>query len=405
VETLNEELQATNEELETLNEELQATVEELNTTNDDLQARTADLQELAALREEQRRQADEDRARIETIVGSMGAALLVVDGQGRPVMANPAYERMFGSAAADLDIEDAEGRRLPAAETPQRRAAAGESFHMEFTRLGPGGQRAWYEATASPLRTHGAAAGQRPAGAVLIINDITDRSLLRMQEEFLAQISHELRTPLTSLHGFLQLLGNSFRAEPEGDPRRRQLELATQQARRLARLIDELVDLTRLRTGKLTLHEETIDLAELVRTAADIARPMAEGREIGLELPGSPLMTRADGARLEQVLTNLLTNAIKHTRPTDSIDVRLRQAQDQAEIEVQDSGPGIPERELSNLFTRYYQGAREVHGERAGLGLGLFIVKQFVDAHHGQVSVHSVVGQGTTFTVRLPLRG
>ncbi|MBV8085046.1 MAG: PAS domain-containing protein [Chloroflexi bacterium] len=403
VETLNEELQATNEELETLNEELQATVEELNTTNDDLQARTADLQELAAVREEQRRQADEDRAQLESIVGSLGSGLLVVDAEGKPVMANPVYESMFGPATADLQLADGDGRPLSDAETPLRRAAAGEPFRMEFTRVGADGQRRWYEALGGPLRGKDGANGLRAGnGAVLIVSDITDRSLLRMQQEFLVQISHELRTPLTSLHGFLQLLDGSFQREANEDPRRRQVELATQQARRLARLIEELVDLSRLQTGKLTLHEDEVDLVELVRTTVELARPLAEGRTLNVEVARVPVRTRADAGRLEQMLMNLVTHAIAHTRPTDRIDVRLRGLPDEAELQVQDTGPGIPESELPSLFTRYFQDAAEADGGRGGLGL--FIVKQFVEAHDGQVSVQSTVGQGTTFTVRLPLK-
>jgi two-component system CheB/CheR fusion protein len=180
VETLNEELQATNEELETLNEELQATVEELHTTNDDLQARHLEMQALAAEREEQRQRSEAERARLATVLLSMGEAVFVVDRTGAVVLANAAVERLLGPAGADVVPQDAEGQPLPAEQTPQARAARGETFNMTFTLPGADGARRWFEATGQPIQS--AEAGQ---GSVVVIRDITDRSLRRMQEEYL----------------------------------------------------------------------------------------------------------------------------------------------------------------------------------------------------------------------------
>jgi two-component system CheB/CheR fusion protein len=407
VETLNEELQATNEELETLNEELQATVEELNTTNDDLQSRSAELQELAAVREEQRRQLEDEKSRLEAILSGLGSALLVVDAQGRTVLTNAAYEQMFG--AGELRPDDADAHPLPNQQTPQQRVAAGESFQMQFTLVGPDGRRRWYEALGNPLwaRAGGKGKGQRvPSGGVVSIRDVTDRSPLRLQEEFLAMISHELRTPLTALQGFLQLLLRELSSEPAADPKRQQAQQAAEQARRLAGLVNELVDISRLTTGKLTLRYQEIDLPRLVSSTVDIARALSGGRDIGLQLPRGRLIMRGDPTRLEQVLMNLLTNATAHTPPQGRIEVRLRRNRGWAEIQVKDTGSGIPASELPNLFSRYYQVAGQTGGDgQRGLGLGLFIVKQFVDAHGGKVSVKSRVGEGSTFTVRLPLEG
>jgi two-component system CheB/CheR fusion protein len=401
VETLNEELQATNEELETLNEELQATVEELNTTNDDLQSRSAELQELAAVREDQRRQLEEENERLGVILASMGSALIVVDGRGQPVLTNTAYDQIFGSG--DLRPEDSEGRLLPESQWPQRRAATGQGFRMEFTLLDGDRQRRWYEASANPLRNRPSANGQRGGGSVIIIRDVTDRSLLHLQEEFLNVVSHELRTPLTAISGFLQLLVRSLGSEPENDSRRHQAEMASEQARRLGSLIEELVDMTRLRTGKLTLRLAEVDLSQLVSNTVEIARALAHDHHVSVDVPRQPVIVRGDPGRLEQVLMNLLNNALTHTRPEDQIRVRVRRVDKDAEIEVHDSGPGIPQSDLANLFERYYQ-VRP--GEaRSGLGLGLFIVKRFVDAHGGEVRVESPIGQGTTFIVRLPLEG
>jgi signal transduction histidine kinase len=123
---------------------------------------------------------------------------------------------------------------------------------------------------------------------------------------------------------------------------------------------------------------------------------------IQLEAADSPLLVNGDAGRLEQVLLNLLTNAITHARGTDRIDVRLRRAGDEAEIAVQDYGPGIPQADLPNIFSRFYQVAHAEARAQRGLGLGLFIVHELVTAHGGTVAVASAEGQGTTFTIRLP---
>src|SRR5690349_3865926 len=163
VETLNEELQATNEELETLNEELQATIEELNTTNDDLNARTVELQEMAQTSEQ-------ERARLAAILLSIGDAVLVVDGTGNTALTNRAFDAMFGGLGARLVAEDEHGRPLPAERTPQRRAARGESFSMEFNSTRADSTRRRCEAKGEPI-----AGGDIPRGGVVVIRDITDR--------------------------------------------------------------------------------------------------------------------------------------------------------------------------------------------------------------------------------------
>ncbi|HEX5014340.1 MAG TPA: chemotaxis protein CheB, partial [Candidatus Limnocylindrales bacterium] len=173
IETLNEELQATNEELETLNEELQASVEELNTANEDLQVRTQEVQSQSAT-------LLEERSRLTSILASMGDGVLAVDRSGQRVMANAAFERMFPKID-DFQPEDDEGRPLPRSEQPSYRAARGEAFASSFTITEPDGRRRWFEATAQPLEGE-----DGHWGGVLVIRDISDRSLRRLQERFMA---------------------------------------------------------------------------------------------------------------------------------------------------------------------------------------------------------------------------
>jgi two-component system CheB/CheR fusion protein len=194
-----EEAEVLNEELETLNEELQATVEELDTTTGDLQARGQELQVLAASLEEQRRASEEERTRLEAILANMGDAVLVVDRQARPVLTNAAFQELLGSA--DFVPLDEEGQPLPADAWPQRRAAQGESFNTQFTITAAETGRRWFEASGQPIGRAGA-----ESGGVVVLHDITDRSLRRLLEEFMALASHELRSPLTSISMLSQLV-------------------------------------------------------------------------------------------------------------------------------------------------------------------------------------------------------
>ncbi len=392
VETLNEELQATNEELETLNEELQSTIEELNTTNDDLQARSLELQEMA-------RTSEEERARLEAILLGMGDAVLVVRQDSSLVLTNAAYARMFGAPNATFVARDADGHILSPEATPRERAARGESFNMEFTLTAPDGTRRWFEAIGQPIRN----VGDIQQGGVVVIRDITERSLHRLQDEFFSLASHELRTPLTSLQGMLQMLAKDLSGQPHDERVRRYVDRSLGQVKQLSRLIDDLMDVARLKSGKYTLHLERVRLDELVAQTVEIVQDVAAGQKITLDIVDAPISVYGDAGRLKQVLTNLLMNAITYAPGTDRIDVRLRRLGHEVYLQVQDYGKGISEADLPHVFSRFYQVARGESQRRDGLGLGLYIAKEIVTAHGGQISVESLEGQGATFTIRLPL--
>jgi two-component system CheB/CheR fusion protein len=423
VETLNEELQATNEEQETLNEELQATVEELNTTNDDLQARGQELQVTAVALEA-------ERSQLQAILGGMGDAVLVLDASGEPVLTNASYDRLLGTPRAPLAPEDEQGQPLPPEMGFAERARRGETYSMQFTLTSEDGSRRWFEARGQPVRIE---TGER--GSVVTVRDVTDRSLRRLQEQFVAMASHELRTPLAALTGFLQLLLRQRAGEDPEGRRKRQTELALAQARRLNVLVDDLLDVARLESGRMRLATERIDLRALVADAVEVVQAVAQDQAVRLDASAAgdgPLWVRGDPRRLQQALMNLLTNAIAYAPGTPTIDVRLRRvlssletpsspdapvepapatpketatdsAPGWAEVDVQDYGPGISEADVPQLFTRFYRVAREDRASPPGLGLGLFIANEIVAAHRGRIEVHTVPGAGATFTIRLPL--
>ncbi|MGK3984130.1 CheR family methyltransferase [Sorangium sp. So ce136] len=396
VETLNEEFQATNEELETVNEELQATIEELNTTNADLEARSREIQELAA-------SGDAERARLSAILRSMADALLVVDGAGRPLLTNDAYQAMFG--ADQPTVNDEKGRPVPHQDTPEQRAARGERFQMEFTVPGRAGATRHFEATGHPIGGSGAPAKEVVARGVIVIRDITERSIRKLQDRFMAMASHELRTPLVPLRGYLDMLISLLPGD--GEPRlRRFASLARTQSERIERLVDDLVSATRIQTGKFELKLSEVELLPLVEHVVESAQTLAPTPKIHLDLPSdaaAPMVMKGDAARLEQVLMNLLGNAFRHADGSPKIDVRLRRTDGGAELDVADYGPGIPAADLPHVFSSFYQVERPRASSSGGMGLGLFICKEIVKAHGGRISVRSSEGKGATFTVRLPL--
>lgn len=396
IETLNEEQQASNEELETLNEELQATVEELNTTNADLHARALELETLAATLAAQRAESEDARNWLQVILDNMSEAMLVVDVSGEVHLTNPAWDRLVG-AAGEIVPEDDQGRPLPPDLWPQRRALEREASTLQFTLPGDDDVRRWFEATIQPVLVED---GSRLG--VVVIRDISERSLRQLQQQFLALASHELRTPLTTLSGSLQLIARRLPEEDNSERLRRYVTRALEQVKRLEEHISELTDIVHLQSGAFRVERARLDLTELVRNTLEIARYMPNGQQIRGSLTEESIGFDGDARRLEQVLLNLLVNAFRHAPGPDGVDVRLRHEDGAAIIEVQDYGPGIPEAALPEIFSRFYQVADD-KTVRAGLGLGLLIAREIVSAHDGSIAVESVEGNGSTFRVRLPL--
>jgi two-component system CheB/CheR fusion protein len=411
-ETLNEELQSTNEELETLNEELQATIEELDTSNADLAARTEELQMMTITLEEQREHTERDRAWLEKIFDGMSDATVVVTSDGTPVLTNPSYRRLFGLADPAGEgsgeghhppiLRDVGLRPLPADSTPAARAASGEAFNMNFVIASGGdGNVRTFEAIGQPVTDP---SDQR--WGVVVIREVTDRTLRILQERFASLAGHELRTPLTAVSGYLQLIEMWLKNRPDTERPRHFTEIAIAEARRLKRLVDDLVDVSRLQSGKFNIrYFQPVDLGGLVARAVEIAQTIAAAQPIEVEIPGESLTVSGDPDRLQQVVLNLLVNAVTHAPDSPRIDVRLFRSQDgkSANIQVQDYGPGIPEESLPNLFSRFYQISRNTPPTGQGMGLGLYISRQIIAAHTGTISIDSTPGEGSTFTITLPL--
>lgn len=242
------------------------------------------------------------------------------------------------------------------------------------------------------------------------------RESLRVRDEFLSIASHELRTPLTSLSLQIQMLEKNIRLQcQEGEKRdkaaseliprnlARTVAVCSQQAKKLERLLDELLDLTRIRTGKMTLEKRETDLSALVRQVVGREyHGTPEARFVSLHLASS-VVGYWDSERIEQVVTNLLSNAFKYGegKPIE-VYSSIDEATGDGLLEVQDHGPGIPEEMKERIFERFERGVGPT--KVSGLGLGLYIVRRIVQAHAGTVTVRSSPKRGSRFIVRLPLR-
>ncbi len=374
------------------------TVAELRDVNERLLIAGLREQELAVALAAERATLEAERARLAVILADMGDAVLVVDPTGAIIRTNAAYARMAGGPDLPLTPRDAQGHVLPAADMPQARAGRGETFSQEFTLTAADGSQRWYEANGQPLHDSGA------GHAVVVIRDITSSSAQRrLQDEFLSLASHELRTPLTSIRGYIDLLLVRVRSTSDDERLVLYATRALSQMRRLTALVGDLTDVARLQSGKLTLVLTAVELGAVVERVVETARDLPPGHTIHLAAAADPLWLTGDAGRLEQILFNLLTNAVAHAPSATPIDVRLRRVGAEAALEVQDYGQGIAADQLPHLFSRFYQVARPDRPSQGGLGLGLFICREVVAAHGGRIDVASTEGKGTTFTVWLPL--
>jgi len=222
------------------------------------------------------------------------------------------------------------------------------------------------------------------------------------KDQFLATLSHELRSPLNVMLGWTQML-RSGQVSPAAAARG--FDILERSVRLQAKLIEDLLDVSRIITGKLRVEKRRVDLATIVDAAVDAARPAAHAKKVALTATIEPtLFMAADPQRLQQVVSNLLTNALKFTPEHGSIDVRVDRVEDSARIVVRDSGIGVAPDLLPRIFDRFQQGDSSTTRTHGGLGLGLAIVRHLVEQHGGQVAVASAgSGHGSTFTITLPL--
>jgi CheY-like chemotaxis protein len=235
-------------------------------------------------------------------------------------------------------------------------------------------------------------------------SDDSTREAVRCRDEFLAMLAHELRNPLAAVRNAVQVLRLAGRFEP---PQARSLEVIDRQARHMARMLDDLLDVSRIVHGKIKLRREPVDLAQVLADAVEASRPSLDTCDHRLTRrgPAGPLFVEGDATRLEQVFVNLLNNAARYTPPGGNVGLEVEPAGDRVRVRVCDDGEGIAPDMLGRVFDLFTQADKSLARAKGGLGIGLTLVKRLVELHGGAVAAASDgPGRGSAFTVTLPLR-
>ena len=342
----------------------------------------------------------EQKGRLEAVLEASPEALVTTDPEGRVTMANPAAARMLGIRSSDR------GRALGDLGTPQGvllclREAAANGVAVREVELG---NKAYWAYAAQMNRDEGdpMGNGKAEAGIILAVRDITEhRALEKTKTAFVSDVSHELRTPLTTIQSAVGLLE---RARERLDPLElRALELANGELRRIRGMVEELLTLAQLDAWQYQLEVGPTDLSRIVQTAMESVESKAARFGIEVHFDGAAEhRCVCDAQKLYQVFLNLLDNAIKYSDPGDRVDVKIEEGVSSLTVEVKDTGVGIPEEDLAQLFERFYRVDKDRSRATGGSGLGLAISRQIVEMHGGELSVESEVGEGSTFRVRLP---
>ena len=376
-----------------------------------------------------------EQARLNAIFENAPEAIVVVDEECRIAMANPVAEILFErpipvgesyESHAALQLCQPDGESIPPRELPLTRSTLdGEVLsNIELAIALPGrGRRAILMNTAPTFDTLG-----KISGAIAVFQDVTaskevERERQRLQQElseraeelarlnhakdeFLAMLAHELRNPLAPIVNSIHIIKRHGSCAHDAGLER-SIEMIERQTRHMARLLDDLLDVARITSGKIALQPERLDLGAIARQAAESCRATIDAHRhaLTLKLTEKPLWVEADPARMEQIVANLLNNAAKYTPRGGAIELEATATAEEAVLRVRDNGIGIAPEMLTRVFELFSQAAPTMDRAQGGLGIGLTIVKRLVELHGGRVEARSEgLGRGCEFLVRLPLR-
>jgi two-component system, OmpR family, phosphate regulon sensor histidine kinase PhoR len=368
------------------------------TEPDDLPGLTNELGAITTRLRDRLDELTEERDRAGQILDALDDGVLLLDGAGRLLVANPAARSWFGlpdDLRPGLPVQRVLGAPQVSA-LAEEAAEAGAPMVGTLTLVFP--EPRTLTMRAFPLADRG------PTGRIVVtMTDITQRRRLEvLRRDFVANASHELKTPVAAVRVLAETLLTALPDDPEAG--RRFAERIAREAERLDVLVRDLLDLSRVERG--TLDVEPVDLVGLAKEVVGGYGDLAEERRIRLHSELRPQVSmRGDRAQLGLLLSNLLDNALRYTPAKGTVCVRLDATESRAVIQVSDTGQGIPARELSRVFERFYRVDKARARQTGGTGLGLAIVRHVAEAHGGTVGVDSELGRGSTFTVSLPVTG
>lgn len=354
--------------------------------------------------------AADKRRELEAVLAGIGDGVLVADTEGRLVLMNPVAARVLGVVLATPPIGAPVRGLVPAddlVDLLEETVVAGRVLIRELPIAAAGsasdGQPRTFQALAAPLY-RATESGEQVGGVVVVLRDITaQKELERMKSNFLSVVSHELKTPLHSIKGFVDIILMG-KTGPVTDLQRDFLGTVQEQTGHLQRLIEDLLEFSRLESGQVRLRPVLLLPGELVAVVVEKLAPLAEKKGLALtdDLPESLPEIEADPMRLEQVLTNLVENAIKFTPEGGRVQVRGWDRGEAVEIAVIDSGIGVPAEERQRIFERFYQVDSSARRRYKGTGLGLTICKHIITQHGGHIWVEDAEGGGSAFHLVIP---
>lgn len=348
-----------------------------------------------------------ERDHLSSVLKSMTDAVITFDAAGCAILTNPQGQHLLDDWSTADEWTDEDERDAyscipgPLRETFRQVISGGKELTVKVHV----NDEVW-SVVMTPL-----ASEDEVRGAVAVLRSVTEEFRVdKMRKDFVANVSHEIRTPLSMVQGYSEALLDDIAASPE--ERRELVQVIHDESLRMGRLVKDLLDLARMEAGHLEMNFQQLDVNGLIARVYRKFSALAKERHITLSRSEeNPALTleSADGDRLEQVLTNLLDNALRHTPAEKGITLTAARIEgskgDLIEIKVADEGQGIPRKDLPYIFDRFYKAdkARKRESAVGGTGLGLAIVKNLVEAHNGKIRADSIEGEGTTFTITLPV--
>jgi two-component system, OmpR family, phosphate regulon sensor histidine kinase PhoR len=361
------------------------------------------LENVFARQQELERQIAGRESGTQTILGAMQDGLLVVDARSRIMLMNQPFEKLFELRDPAVGVPLIEAvRHATLDELIADTLGTGEAMRGELSVTDSRTHSERHiEVSAVPIKK----ADDEMSGAVVLFHDITElKQLDQIRREFVANVSHELRTPLSILRGYIEVLLDE--PETSREELARILSVMERHSKRLRRLVDDLLSLAQLESSQAKLELSVVRVDELFNNLIrDWKEKLAaKNLKVIVDLASEALTLRADGTRLEEVLHNLLDNAVKFSRENGQIYLQAVRRDSEMVLSVADNGLGISKEHLPRIFERFYRADKARSRELGGTGLGLAIVKHIAQLHGGRVEAESELGHGTTIRVVLPLR-
>ncbi|MED3650527.1 two-component system histidine kinase PnpS [Heyndrickxia sporothermodurans] len=367
-------------------------------TNGELEQLSIAINTLAKSLQHQMEEISENQQKLTGVLTNMVSGVMLINPEGRIVLVNPAMEKIIGSTADQLrgKLHIEAGKSFGLSQLIDQSLKKKIKIHDEVQMYYPD-QRILDAHLAPYLGANG-----EIKGIITVLHDITDiRRLEKMRSEFVANVSHELKTPITSLKGFAETLLDGAMYDPE--IAKSFLTIIHDESERLHRLITDILHLSKIEQHQLPFHPEPLNVTGVIYETIDTIQEEINKKQLTIKLPNQkPVIIDAEKDRLQQIILNLVANAVTYTPDNGTIEIGIVEKDDQIELTVKDTGIGISKEELPRIFERFYRVDKARSRNSGGTGLGLAIVKHLVESHHGSIQVDSEEGKGTLFTITLP---